>query len=301
MSEHEDRKPLDGHGAADHVALNDRIDRLERRVVRERTAREEAERIAERGMRDLWHTNRDLEQRVSERTVELERSLGAALMATQAKERFLAELGHELTTPLHAVLGLLELIDPSALHAEDQDRLAAVRDHSGALSELLRSLVELAGAEGEPAPHETVERLASNWLDEVVASWTRPAAIRGQLLVPSVVGESDPIRVAWGRLRRIADAVLSNVTVHAGPGSVSIDLIVESAYVALKVSDSGPGLSATAVETALGPFVGHGETAGVGIGLAVAHRLAVSAGGSLTLSSDGSTSTVVDVKLPRTT
>ncbi len=279
----------------------ERLARLERRLVRERAAREEAERIAESGMRDLWHVNRDLEARVAERTAELERSLRAATMAAQAKERFLAELGHELTTPLHAVLGLLELIDPSTLGADDRERLAEVRRHSSDLSGLLRGLVELAGAEGEPSLDDVVERDASAWLDEVVESWTRPAAGRGQLLVPSVTAPSEPIRLDWRRLRRIVDAVLANVTVHAAPGSVSIDLVVEPQRVALRIEDSGPGMSEDELGTAREPFVGHGATAGVGIGLSFAHRLAVSGGGSLGLASDGSTSTIVEVSLPVST
>ena len=67
------------------MTSDDRVERLERRVERERRAREEAEAIAERGMRDLWLANRDLESRVAERTAELELSLQAATMAGQAR------------------------------------------------------------------------------------------------------------------------------------------------------------------------------------------------------------------------
>lgn len=275
-----------------------RIARLERRLARERAARDEAERIAERGMRDLWHLNSDLEARVSERTAELERSLRATTMAAEAKERFLAELGHELTTPLHAVMGLLELIDSSALAVEDQDRLDAIRENASELSSMLHALVELAGAEGASAPDDIVELRPTRWLDDVVASWTRPAAMRGQLLVPSIEGSDEPVRLDWRRLRRVIDAVLSNVTDHADSGSVEIIVRCDSDRVALAVSDSGPGMGAEALAAIVDPFVHFRGARRVGVGLAVAHRLAVVGGGALTVTSDGS-STTATCFLPR--
>lgn len=59
--------------------MNDRgeIDRLTARLDRERRARREAERIAERGLRELWELNRDLDARVAERTAGFERELAS--------------------------------------------------------------------------------------------------------------------------------------------------------------------------------------------------------------------------------
>ena len=263
-----------------------RIVRLERRLRRERDARDQAERIAEKGMRDLWHTNRTLEARVAERTVELEGSLAAATMAAEAKERFLAELGHELTTPLHAVLGLLELVDASVLEPADQGRIGEVRDHAITLSELLRGLVELAGAEGAPAPLDIETMRASVWLDGVIDEWTRPAAMRGQLLVPSLEGGELEVALDWRRLTKIAGAVLDNVVQHAAPGAVDISVHVTGRAIEVSVADSGPGMTTEELVAALEPFVRHGQGKGVGIGLPVAQRLALGASGSLVILND---------------
>lgn len=284
--------------AADPGDSAARVARLERRLVRERTAREEAEQIAERGMRDLWQANRELEDRVAQRTAELRQSLAAATMATQAKERFLAELGHELTTPLHAVLGILELTDPSSLDEENRHNLQAVRTHSLQLASLLHGLVELAGVEGAPTSEAFVERRPVDWLDEAINDWTKRAALRGQLLVPTTAGDQDGTIDDWPRLRRMLDAVMSNATTHAGPGAITISLELTDDDIALTVADSGPGMSPDQVATALEPFVSHGTTAGVGIGATIADRLARAAGGSFALHSDGA-GTTVTMTLPR--
>ena len=181
---------------------DEQIRRLERRVERERRARLEAEQIAERGLRDLWLANQELESRVAERTADLERSLRAARMASEAKEAFLAELGHELTTPLHAVLGLLELIERDKLAGDDRARLEQAAISARQLADLLFGLVELAGAEGAVTPAEIETVTPTVWLDQLVDAWTRRAASAGQLLVPICTAASRPVAAPWARMRQ---------------------------------------------------------------------------------------------------
>lgn len=277
----------------------ERIERLEARVARERRAREEAEAIAERGMRDLWLVNRSLEERVAERTAELSQSVRAARVAADAKEAFLAELGHELATPIHAVIGLVELIDASVLGGEDRHRLEQIEENARALSELLVGLVEIAGASGDSRPDDVANRSPLRWLDETVDRWVKPAAGRGQLLVPSCEHGEDELALDWARLGRMVDVVLDNVVQHAGPGPVDIGVDVDVDTVTVVVRDAGPGMSAEQIASAAEPFVRQGEGRSLGIGLAIACRLAESAGGSFQLASDDESWTHVSMSLPR--
>lgn len=278
---------------------DERILRLERRVERERLAREAAEEIAERGMRDLWLANQELESRVMERTADLERSLRAVRMAGEAKEAFLAELGHELATPLHAVLGLLELIDRSQLAGDDRARLEQVSTNARQLADLLFGLVELAGAEGA-VTSDGIDRLTpSAWLDELVGAWTRRAASAGQLLVPICHAPTRSIAAPWSRLRQIVELLLDNAVVHGDPGTLQVDLDIDgSKAIICRVIDSGPGLDEHQLAAAAAPFVRFGESGRLGIGLALATRLTSAAGGSLELSNDGG-ATRATVSLPR--
>lgn len=270
------------------------IARLERQLLDERAAR----RAAERTIRGLERSAEQLEARLAERTAEMRRSIEAVTAASQAKDRYLAQLGRELTATLPAVLDRLGQIDARQLDPADQDRLAAARGHGGELSHLLSGLVELARAAGASPPDDVTERRPASWLDEFVSSWTRPAGRRGHLLVPTLTPPGGSVRLDWQRLRRIADAVLENVVVHATAGAVSIDMTVEADQVILLVNDAGPGMDDVTLATALEPFVSHGPTAGLGLGLALAHRRALDGGGSISLASEESTTSVV-VALPR--
>jgi two-component system sensor histidine kinase EvgS len=275
-----------------------RLRRLEARVERERRAREAAEQIAELGMRDLWLANQELELRVAERTADLARSLRAARMASEAKEAFLAELGHELTTPLHAVLGLLELIDRTTLSSDDRARVEQATNSARELADLLFGLVELAGAEGALDYDEIVAQTPSAWLDEVVEAWTRRAASAGQLLVPICNAPARPVAAPWARLRQSVDLLLDNAVVHADPGPLRVELdIARSEVIVCRVVDNGPGLDEHQLATAAEPFVRFGNRGRLGIGLAIASRLARAGGGALELHSDG-TSTRAVVSLP---
>lgn len=279
---------------------DDQIRRLERRVERERRARHAAEQIAERGMRDLWLANQELESRVAERTVDLERSLRAARMASEAKEAFLGELGHELATPLHAVLGLLELIDKDKLAGDDRARLEQVAISARQLADLLFGLVELAGAEGSVSSDEIATVTPTTWLDQVVDSWTRRAASAGQLLVPICTAPARPVAAPWARLRQVVDLLIDNAVVHGTPGTLRVELRIDGAgALVCSVIDSGPGLDEHQLAAAAEPFVRFGEGSRLGIGLAVASRLARVAGGALELDSDGA-STRATVTLPTT-
>jgi signal transduction histidine kinase len=269
-------RPADGRTDADRVEL------LERRLERERAARRESERIAESGLRRLWEAKNDLDRRVEERTAQLHSAQQRAQAASDAKTEFLANLSHEVRTPLQTIMSALELAAPS--DPDDRDRHHQAVTAAADLRDLFDALLELAECEVgsiEVRPRPTdLERVA----DELVGRWQARLTGRGLLLVPESSGTADvdPIRLA-----QIADALLDNASKFAHPGTVALRLVARPAGgVEMEVRDSGPGVPAEQMERMFEPFVQlHGANdrvvGGAGIGLALVHGITRCMGGTV--------------------
>jgi signal transduction histidine kinase len=92
-------------------------ERLKKRYLRERQAREEAKIVLEQKSLELFRRNQELEdfknnleQQVFQRTQDAEKAKTEAFAANQAKSRFLANMSHEIRTPLTAIMGFAEVL-----------------------------------------------------------------------------------------------------------------------------------------------------------------------------------------------
>jgi len=256
----------------------------------------------------LMGTHADISER---KRVEAEGAQARALaeQASQAKSEFLANISHEVRTPLNALMGLTRLLMDSPLNAEQKSWLDLMDSSAHALLSLLNDVLDLSRIEAGKLSMESVQFPLRDTLEEVSALYaeqarTKPLDWELQLStqLPDRM-QGDP-----GRLRQVLNNLLSNAlkfTPRGGRIRLVADLLPASAGAArqlrLQVQDSGVGIAKKHQSTIFDAFTqADASTArkfgGSGLGLAICSRLVRLMGGRIELLSElgqGSTFTVI--------
>ncbi len=214
-----------------------------------------------------------------------------AEIASRAKSDFLALVSHELLTPVSAVLLGCERLErdrvspPSARQAEIIGRMegALVR-----LASTIRMLLEHARLDGSGPPVLRHEVDLADLAGRVVAE-VRPLAERKGLDVRLAVESPLPLVRSDGRLLGIVLANLaSNAVKFTDAGFVAVKVGYRDRAHRVSIEDTGPGIAAADRTRVFEPFetlepVANKHLPGMGLGLALAHRLAAALGARLEL------------------
>jgi heavy metal sensor kinase len=222
---------------------------------------------------------------------ELNRSFNQLLSRLQEsferQRRFTGDASHQLRTPLTSLLGHVEVALRRPRPAEEyQQVLAVVRDQTLRMRQMVEMLLFLAraDAEAQSPPLERVDVRA--WLADHLASW--PAGVRAADLRCETSGDGPlwvPTQTAL--LGQLFDNLLDNACKYSPPGTpITVGLAEKDGAVVLSVTDAGRGIAEQDLPHIFEPFyrsrLAHSAgTSGVGLGLAVARRIAPALGGTL--------------------
>lgn len=239
---------------------------------------------------------RDITSRIR-REEELEEAKLAAESANQAKSEFLANISHELRTPMNAVLGMLGLALQEDLSEALRDYLRTAKDSAETLLLLLNDLLDLSRLEAgrfelDDAPFQLRETL-----DGALKTLAGPAHQKGIELVFDVDSEVPDHLLGDGfRLRQIITNLTGNAVKFTDRGEVVIAARIESldnrqAVVRFSVRDTGIGISAPDQQRIFQPFTQVDSSStrlrtGSGLGLAICQELVAKMGGRLWLESE---------------
>ena len=244
---------------------------------------------------ELARLNESLEERVSERTRELERSEAALREASAQKDEFLAVLAHELRNPLAPLRTGIDLLlrkQASQPQAGNERTLAAMNRQLDHLVRLIDDLLDVSRISRGLLELKR-ERIDLGALVEATVDSVRPwFEKRRQALstsvAPGLFAFADPTRVA-----QVLTNLLHNATKFTPEGgSVRVELVRSGEKAVLSVIDSGAGVGPEQQARVFEMFTritraGLAAEPGLGIGLALARHLAEMHGGTLTLASEG--------------
>jgi signal transduction histidine kinase len=239
----------------------------------------------------LRAANAQLEQRVAERTRELEQAYRKLTELDQLKGNFIANVSHELRTPLTKIKGFNALLAAGELGALTDEQRQAVEVMGRGVSELERlvgDLIQFAtGARGEMALR-TAAVPVGDLLERAMAAHRSRAEGQG-LSLAYVPPGTDVAALADGdKLRCVLDQLLDNAIKYTPEGGrVEVGAARAGARVRIWVADTGPGIEAARLPELFEPFhqldgSSTRRRGGTGLGLALvkmiveAHQSAVS-------------------------
>ncbi len=249
---------------------------------------------------------RQLEAAVADRTAELAAANAALQRADASRRRFLADISHELRTPITVIRGEAEITlrgeeRPAADYRTALLRIAEQAAHTG---RLVDDLLFLARA-GDGAPRIQLRAVALGaLLGQVVSETAAAAEMAGVSLRLSDAAPDTAVEGDAGRLRQVMMILLDNAIRYSEPGEVvEVSLCPAPGGVALRVADQGIGIDPEDLPHVFERFYRGGraqarQEEGSGLGLPLAKAIVEAHGGRIALDSDPGRGTVASVILP---
>jgi signal transduction histidine kinase len=238
-------------------------------------------------------------------------TMAARLEADEAQRRsLLADVTHELRTPLSVVHGSVEAI-LDGIHPADEAHLAAILEETRVLDRLIEDLRTLALSEsGGLSLHREPTDLAI-LVGEVATSFAAATSAAGTEMTVELDDDLPLIDVDPVRIREVIGNLVSNALRHtpgggritiratrAGRGALSTGAAASGGGIDIAVRDTGPGIAPELLPYVFDRFTRGAASTGTGLGLSIARGLVELHGGSIVAASPADGGAEIRIVLP---
>lgn len=275
-------------------------------IIRDVTERKLIQKSLMESEEQLRRLNSELEQRVAERTVELNAALLKAQESDRLKSAFLATMSHELRTPLNSIIGFSGVLSQGLagpLNDEQAKQIGMIRQSSQHLLSLINDVLDLSKIEAGQL------EIKKSYFDlrlvvEGVLKLAIPMAQKKELSLHCIF---DPnIELVWSDRRRVEQVLfnlVSNAIKFTEKGEVRLECHTDECRLSISVHDTGIGIKQEGFSQLFKPFR-QIETGlnrrheGTGLGLSICANLAHLLGGEISVQSEWGKGSVFMFTLP---
>jgi signal transduction histidine kinase/CheY-like chemotaxis protein len=261
----------------------------------------------ERVLEELRELNRTLEERIRQRTAEIEAINEELQEATRHKSEFLANMSHELRTPLNAIIGFSEvLIDRMVgdINPKQEEYLEDVISSGRHLLSLINDILDLSKVEAGRMELEQTTFDLPVLLEDILKLVRERANRHGIQLSLDVDDRLGDFTADERRIKEVLLNLLANaIKFTPDGGKISLSARPDGDFVFISVTDTGIGIAPEDQELIFEEFRQVGsekarKTEGTGLGLTLAKKFVELHGGSIWVESEPGHGSTFTFKLP---
>lgn len=245
----------------------------------------------------IGKVHRELRHR-EEAEAEIKRAMEEAEFANETKSIFLAQMSHELGTPLNAINGYIYLLEQTSLVDKQRNYLQNIRYSSNGLLELINQILDFSKVEAGKLELECIPFSLQGLVKEVQGIFLSKAEEKG-LMFDVWIDERIPVSLEGDplRLRQVLVNLVSNAFKFTEEGSVSIcvrlyeneqqetalEYGTQKCGIYFEIKDTGIGITEEAREKIFQPFTQSDASitrkyGGTGLGLPISSEIVALAG-----------------------
>lgn len=238
---------------------------------------------------------------------ELQRKIETLKRLDTIKTDFVANVSHELKTPLTSIKGFVETLEGGAINDEQNAMrfLSIIRKHTDRLGKIIDDLLSLSDLELRKDSIEKGEVDLKSLVDEVVMGFGHALATKRQnLIVHSQQGDFR-IKADRDRIEQVFVNLLDNAIKYTKEGGhIAVSLSPGEDGVTVVVEDNGIGIPREHLDRVFERFyrvdkARSRQLGGTGLGLAIAKHIILLHNGKISIESEPGRGTKVFVALPR--
>jgi len=224
------------------------------------------------------------------------------------RREFIADVSHEIKTPLTGILGAIDMMTGDEVKVEGQGQqwrvlLDLIKGSAKRLNGLVQSILDLARLEREGEVLNRTETDLVGLVREAVAEKLAEAEAKGISLSCRLPERDIRLAVDAQLISQAVSNLIANALRHSGSRDVAVSLSSEARETTVSVEDHGVGVPPEEAERIFERFhrvdpARAAETGGAGLGLAIVRRIARLHGGDVTLSAAKPHGAVFTMSLP---
>lgn len=234
----------------------------------------------------------------------LEKEKKFAQQQAESKQNLVANMSHEMRTPLNSIIGFSEQVLQTELQPEQQRQVTVVKKSADHLLQVINNMLDSSRLEAGKLQLQQVVFSPGDRLREIAAAMTVQTREKNlelhahisQQLPGHVTG--DPVRFA-----QVVINILGNAIKYTEKGSVTLAAEPVNGGIQLRIADTGVGIPAEKLDTIFNRFEQASTSlsvSGAGLGLSIARQLIELQGGTIALESKPGIGTVVTITWPCT-